>query len=284
MSFTKRASIVGCGVLALAAAQTASAVVVDFENPPYTETSVYGQDGWGFNSSYIPQGNNGSFDVSTSAPLSGSQSALYTQTSTGSIGADASKPNVITVVKDGTATPDLTASVLLQADNNSVGNGQIGLFLGPDAPNGTSAIGVLLENANSTSGTGNIYALDGAAGFTFEDGYAAPDVLEFKFDVDFDNSNYGLAYRNVTLGQVAYTPLTGGGTDGRFDFFGAFPDDGDGQSYTVDAGLFLRAGTGRVDNISLAGTAPIPEPGTAGLALLGLSALALRRRRSQRGA
>lgn len=289
MSLTKRASIIGSAVLALALPQLAPAATIGFEDPPYTAgTSLYGQNGWVLNAYMFGLGgNNGSLDVSTTAPLAGNQSALYTQIGAG-FGADASKPEIISVARDGTTANDLTGSVLLQADaavinDGSRKTGQLGLFLSHDATNGLSPVGVLLEGADSSTGAGNLLVLDGShtSPYRLVGSYVPNNVYEFAIGVDFDNANYDVSYRNLTAGETAFTPLTGGGTGGRFDFFGTFAEEGGTGNYVVDAGLTLRSGTGRIDNITLAAAA-IPEPGTAGLALLAMSGLAARRRRRSR--
>lgn len=278
MSFVRRASIIGTAFFALAFTQTATAVTIGFEPPTYSPGSLLGQDGWQLNSynGQILGGLNGDVVVSTSAPLAGGQSLLYTQT--GGAGAtDVSKANVVSAVNGGTSAADLTGSVLIQAGPNTNGNGQIGLFLGPDAVNGTSPIGVLVEGGASPT-PGVIYVLDATnpgSPFRPVGTYVPNNVFEFAYGVDFDSSSYAVAYRNLTAGDAVFTPVAGGNPDGSFAFVGSFPAEGDG-TYSVDVGAFLRDGVGRIDNVSL-----IPEPGTLGFGLLAVSGLALRRRRDR---
>lgn len=280
MSFIRSASIVGIGLVAMAFAPNASAVTIGFEDPQYVPGPLEGQQGWVSNS-YNPAlgGINGTVEVSTLQPLAGTQSLLYTQTG-GTGSSDVSKAAVVSTPSEGTTAADLTGSVLLQADANTQGTGQLGLFLSPDAFNGLSPIGILLEGANSATAAGNILVLDGSfgdtGGFRNVGSYDPNRIAEFVYGVDFDNSTYDLAFRY--MGDPSFTPLAGGGPNGSFTFFGtspAFPAEADG-TYSVDVGTFLRSGVGRIDNITLN---PIPEPGTLGLALLGIGGLALRRRR-----
>ncbi len=284
MAFSQRALVLGAGLVTMAAAQTASAVTIGFEPlEGYVPGSLVPQQGWVFNS-YVGTPN-GTVEVSTVSPLAGSQSLRYTQTTSG-LFADVSKANVVSTPSQGTTTDDLTGSVLLSADANSQAGGQLGLFLSPDAFNGATPIGILLEGANSASGTGNILIIDNTYAQTNTNpfrpvgSYVPNNVYEFVFGVDFDNANYSIAYRNLTAGETAFTPAAGGGPDGSFTFFGGFASEGDG-SFSVDTGTFLRGGVGQIDNITLE-QAPIPEPTTLGLAMLGLGGLALRRR-SQKG-
>jgi hypothetical protein len=270
MSFMQRASIVGTGLLAMAFTHSAKAIAIDFET--YSTGSLFGQDNWESNSynGFILGGLNGDVVVSTSAPPAGSRTLLYTQT--GGRGAtDVCKANVISITPNGTSAPELGGSVLLRADPNANGNGQVGLFLGPDAVNGTSPIGVLIEG----SGAGVAYVIDnnwatqtGGNPFRPNGAYVSGHVLEFAFQVDFDSSSYQVAYRDVTAGEPSFTPLVGGNPDGSAAFFGSFPAEPNG-TYSVDVGVFLRDGIGRVDNITLNA---IPEPGTLGLAGLVVSA------------
>jgi hypothetical protein len=262
----------------------ADAATFNFENPPYTAGTIIGQDGWATNGYVLADpffGGvvNGTVDISTSNPLAGGQSLLYQQTvdppTAGVSGAsDVGNAGAIVGAEGGTNAVDLTASLLLQTDANSVGNGALGFFLGQG---GRSPIFVLLNNANGTAGTGEILVGQDAPGPVLSNlgAYQANDVLELTLGVDLDNQNYDVTVRNVTAGTTA-TKLVGAGPNGRFPFFGgALADDGDGVSYTLDASLLLRGGVGRVDNITL-----IPEPATLGAAILALAAtLALRAKR-----
>jgi hypothetical protein len=251
----------------LAGTSSASAVVVDFENPPYVAGgTVVGQDGWATNGYVLADpffGGvvNGTVDVSTSGPLVGAQSLLYQQTvdppAAGSTGAsDVGKAGVIVGVEGGTDAIDLSASFLLQSDANSIGNGGLGFFLGQG---GRSPIFLLLNNVSSAGGTGEILVGQDAPGPVLSNvgAYQGNDVVEFTFGVDLDNQNYDVWMRNVTDGTPT-VQLLGAGPNGRFPFFGgAISDNGDGVSYTLDASLLLRAGVGRVDQITLT---VIPEP------------------------
>jgi hypothetical protein len=271
------------GMLGIGSAAYAAAF--NFENPPYTAGTIIGQDGWATNGYVLADpffGGvvNGTVDISTSTPLAGSQSLLYQQTvdppaAGGSGASDVGNAGAIVGAEGGTSAIDLTASVLLQTDANSVGNGALGFFLGQG---GRSPIFVLLNNASSAAGTGEILVGQDAPGPVLSNlgPYPANDVIELTLGVDLDNQNYDVTVRNVTAGTAAMK-LVGAGPDGRFPFFGgALADDGDGVSYTLDASLLLRGGVGRVDNITL-----IPEPATLGAAILALAAmLTLRARRS----
>ncbi|MCC6492528.1 MAG: PEP-CTERM sorting domain-containing protein [Pirellulales bacterium] len=262
--------------VALSAAHNASAVQFDFEAPTFTAgSSIIGQDGWATNAYVLADPffggvTNGDVTISGVSPLAGAQSVLYNQTSkpagAGGTGAsDVGKAGVFTVAKHGTPAIDLQASFLLQADANGIGNGSVGFFLGKGA---RSPILLLISGASSGSGTGDIlvghdFALPSVGGFT------AGNVYEFTIGVDLDGQNYEASGRNVTSGTAAVT-FTGPGPGGRFPFFGgAYPDNGDGLTYTFDTSLLLRSGAGRIDNISVT---PIPEPGALALAAAGLAA------------
>jgi hypothetical protein len=272
------ACVLGMGSAAYAAA-------VNFENPPYSIGTIIGQDGWATNGYVLADpffGGvvNGTVDISTSSPLAGAQSLLYQQTvdpptAGGSGASDVGKADAIVGVKGGTTAIDLKATVLLQTNANSIGNGSLGFFLGQG---GRSPIFLLLNNASSSAGTGEILVGQDAPGPVLSNlgPYKANDIVEFTLGVDLDGQNYDVSMRNVTAGTAA-TKLIGAGPNGRFPFFGgALADDGDGKSYTLDASLLLRAGVGRVDNITL-----IPEPATLSAVFVALAAatLALRARR-----
>lgn len=260
-------------------AHVSSAVTVhlDFEDPPYTAANLVGQDGWAIND-YASVGN-GTTTVSSTAPLAGSQSVLYNRTFTGGgfSAGDVGQASVGFAKEDGTPAADLTASVLLQADANSVGNGQLGLFLGYNAFLGASPVFVLLSNANSSLGTGDILVSNGPADDLADFGdYHGGDVVEFTLGIDLDNGLFDVFVRNVTAGTPA-AQLPGPAPGSKFRFiFGAagWEDIGDGMTHRVDVGLALRNGAGRVDGVTLEGL--VPEPATFGLALLvGLAAAVL---------
>lgn len=243
----------------LATGPSARAANFTFESPTYSPGTLIGQDRWATGSFVLADpffGGvvNGTVEVSTNAPLAGSQSVLYTQTidppTAGGTGAsDVARPFSVFAVKDGTSAVDLTASFQIKADANGVGNGHMGFFLGEQ---GRSPVLIQISNVNSGSGTGDI-----SVGHDFVvpvvGSYVANSVYEFSVGVDVDNQNYEAFSRNVTAGTPA-VQLIGPGTDGRFPFFGgAFGDDGDGQTFTFDTTMILRSGTGRIDNITAVG-------------------------------
>jgi len=245
---------------ALTAAPSAQAVSFTFENPPYVPGSITGQDGWNTGAYVLADpffGGvvNGTVEISTNGPLSGSQSVLYTQTvdppTAGGTGAsDVGRPYAFFGVEDGTTAVDLTASFLIRADANVVGPGSMGVFLGEG---GRSPIIVLLSNVSSSGGTGSVLVGDAGA-LPAAGTYVANNTYEFTIGVDLDNQNYEVFSRNVTAGGAA-EKLLGSGPDGRFPFFGgAFADDGDGQTSTFDTSLLLRSGTGRIDNLTAVGS------------------------------
>ncbi|MBA3480409.1 MAG: hypothetical protein H0T51_01210, partial [Pirellulales bacterium] len=198
---------------------------------------------------------NGTVEISATGPLAGLQSVLYSQTidppAAGGTGAsDVAKENVVSAVKHGTAAADLAASFLIRTDANAVGNGSMGLFLGPGE--GHSPVFILLSDVNSATGSGNILV---AHDFSVSNvgTYVPNNIFEFVLGVDVDNQRYGVSARNVTAGTpaVQLSPPGGGST---FAFFGGgIPDDGDGATFTLDASLLLRSGAGRIDNINLVG-------------------------------
>ena len=258
-------------------ARSALGVEIDFEDPPYATGTIVGQNGWETNG-YIfadpffgtPGVVNGTVEISTTAPLAGSQSVLYSQTivppgAGGSGASDVGQAAAVVGVEDGTPAADITASFLLQADANPVGNGSMGFFLGQG---GRSPVFLLVNNINSGAGTGDVLVGHDAVLPSFGS-YVPNDVYEFTIGVDLDNQNYDVFARNVTAGTLA-AQLAGPGADGKFPFFGgAISDDGDGVTYTLDASLVLRGGTGRIDDLSLVG---VPEPATLGIAMLALIA------------
>src|SRR5687767_4653688 len=75
----------------------ATAVVVDFESPPYASGTVDGQDGWAVPGYAVTT--NGSLEVSTTGPLAGAQSLSYTRTEAGlaATARDVFKADVVTV-------------------------------------------------------------------------------------------------------------------------------------------------------------------------------------------
>jgi hypothetical protein len=259
---------------------------IDFEDPAYLSgASVVGQAGWALNS-YVGPGKflavNGDVEVNASSPLSGNQSLTYQQTiSPGGNGGgvDVSKADVITVTKNGDSSADVVASFLIQVDANSIRNGQAGVFFSFNGLNGNSPIGILLNDVNGTAGTGRIEPLD-AGGFNVAAAqpYIGNDVLEFQFGINFDGLDYDISYRNVTAGG-AFVKMIGSGAGGRFKFNGgAFPDDGDGLSYSIDVGTLFRGGYGQVDQITLTA---VPEPNSV-LLLTFCAAITVYGRRSLR--
>jgi hypothetical protein len=242
-----------------AIARMCSAATIDFEGPTYSLGSVIGQDGWVANS-YTNAGNqNGTADVSALSPLVGSQSLLYTQTIAGGL-RDLSRPSLATVQEDGTTAIDAVGTFRIQVGDSSLGSGRAGAFFSYDGLNGQAQAGVQITGVTA-AGAGLIQPVDfGAGGFSVaaQQPYLANHELEFVVGLNFDNLDYEISYRNLTTGGPL-TPMTGGtGPGGRFKFNGnAFPDDGDGISYTVDALAFLRGGVSRIDNITLN---QVPEP------------------------
>jgi hypothetical protein len=246
----------------VAISQSASAATFDFENPPFTTGNLIGQNGFAtpgyvLADPFFGGVVNGTVEVTSTSPLSGTQSVIYNQTvdppAAGGTGAsDVGKPFTVFAVEDGTDAPDITATFLISANSNGVGNGQSGFFLGQG---GRSPLLVLLSNANSAAATGEILVGQDAPDpvLTNAGPYTANDVLEITLGVDLDNQNYAVTVRNVTAGTPA-APLTGAGPNGRFPFYGGIiGDDGDGQTYTLDSTMLLRSGTAKVDNITVTG-------------------------------
>jgi hypothetical protein len=249
-----RSLIAGTAILAAIASNSASAQtgLINFESPTYTTGNLIGQNGWVQNSYVLPANVNGTLAVSSDSPLVGSQSLLYSQTSApAGFGAmDVSKPYVTFGTADGTTAIDLTASVRLQAGPSTspaFPANRVGLFLSTGAFGGSSPVGVFLN------GTG-MEALH-TSGFVSAGSYTPNNVIEFQIGLNFDNSDYEVSYRDITAGGPL-TPVTGPLANGRFGYFdnpNAFPADGDGVTRTVDVGLFLRGGVGRIDDVTVVG-------------------------------
>ena len=268
-----------CWLFALAigvagSAQLAQAVTVGFENPPYAIGPVLGQDGWSA-TNYFPT-LNGTVEVSSSSPLSGSQSLSYTRTEAGLApnGSDVVKADVIKVAKDGTPAADLSAAFLISSTSLSaqgMGFGVAGFFLSPSGASGVTPIGIRLNNAGSTIPSIEEFAdFGGSPAFFYFGGSLAAaafpenDVLEFEIDVDFDSSTYTVGYRNLTAGG----PLTSSGVSRGFAV--PYPANPDG-SFDVDVIAAFRFGAAKIDDIRLSGNI-VPEPSTLGLCLLGAAA------------
>jgi hypothetical protein len=263
-------------------ARVAAAIDFDFENPPYVAGgTIVGQDGWATNGYVLADpffggAINGTVDISTTNPLAGAQSVLYNQTAVlgGNTGAsDVGNAGAVVGIEDGTSAVDITASFLIQSNDNALGaanNGSAGFFLGRG---GNSPIIILLVNAGPT--TGDILIGDGG-GLPDEGDFDGNDVLEFHLGVDLDGQNYEVSVRNITAG-APLTPLVGTGPGGRFPFFGGpIPSDGDGVTYTLDTSLLFRSGVARIDALNVVG---IPEPTSLGLGVLGLGAVGMLRRK-----
>lgn len=275
-----------CATLAtlysLVDAPAARAVVVDFEAPTYATSGILGQQGW-VTPSYAPT-LNGTLEVSTVAPLAGSQSLRYARTDS-NLGpftaSDVTQANVVTVAKDGTPVADLNVSFLISSSSlatQGFGYGVTGLFVSPDGPGGMTPFGMRLMNAGSTIPSVELFGSVGGVGgwYYFGGSLAAAafpenETLEFDFDVDFDSSSYLVSYRNVTTNGAFTAPV------GPFDFVNAFPADPSGH-YSIDVIASFRFGAGQIDNVTLTGNL-VPEPATAGLGLLALGAIATIRRR-----
>jgi hypothetical protein len=236
------------GLLALVALPTgqAHAQLIDFETPRYTAGSIVNQDGWVANVYPNPTVLNGTIEISTNSPLAGSQSLLYTQTSATGL-SDINKPFVGFGTRDGTTAVDFTTSFQIQAGSNSFGTNQVGVFLTGFLP--ASPIGLRLNGGAIDVLGANDWVFNAAS-------YTANNTLEFQVGVNFDNSDYEVAYRDITAGAATFTPIVGPGAGGRFPFLGGagnFPTDGDGITHTVDVATFFRRGTGRIDNITVVG-------------------------------
>jgi hypothetical protein len=271
------------GVIAVAGSPgVASAVAFSFENPPYVAGStIVAQDNWSLapyvlTDPFFGGAVNGTVDITATNPLAGAQSVLYNQTAVlgGNTGAsDVRNQGAVVGVEDGTSAVDVTASFLIQSNDNSLGaanNGSAGFFLGQG---GRSPVIILLVNAGAT--TGDILIGDGA-GLPDEGDFDGNDVLEFNLGVDLDGQNYEVSVRNLTAG-TPLTPLVGTGPGGRFPFFGgALADDGDGVTYTLDTSLLFRSGVARVDSLVAVG---IPEPMSLSLGVVGMGAVGMLRRK-----
>jgi hypothetical protein len=201
---------------------------------------------------------NGTVEISATNPLSGSQSVLYTQTvdppTAGVTGAsDVGRPNSVFATKDGTTAVDITASVRVRTDENGVGQGSMGFFLGRG---GASPIFFRIDSASTTAATGSILVGDGAA-VPNVGSYLPNKTYEFTIGVDVDNLNYTVSSKNLT-DNTPVVNYTGAGPDGRFVYFTGLPtpawgDDGDGQTFTFDSSLIFRSGVGRADDLTLVG-------------------------------
>lgn len=245
------AAIVGL-IAAAAISGPAQATTFDFENPPFTTGPLVGQNGF-VNPAYVLADPffggalNGTVVVSNSAPLSGAQSALYTQTSVpagaGATGAsDTGKRYAVFGTTHGNDGFDITSSFLINMNANGVGTGQAGAFLGQD---GRSPALILLSGTQILVGTG--FALPNMGT------YVLGHTFEFTMGLDLDNSSYGVSYRDVTAGGTL-TPIPGTLPNGQFPFFGgAISADGDGHTYTLDASMMLRSGTAQIDNFTVLG-------------------------------
>jgi hypothetical protein len=265
---------------AAACGAAASAVVVDFESPPYAAGTIDGQEGWALPGYATVV--NGTLEVSATSPLAGAQSLRYTRTEAGLAGTarDVFKADVVTIAKDGTSAPDLNASFLISATSlasQSMGFGLDGLYLSPNGADGSTPIGIRLNNAGSSIPSIEEFADFGGspAWFYFGGSLAAANfpesnTLEFDIDVDFDSSTYTVAYRNVTAG----TPFASSGFTRGFAL--PYPANPNG-TYDVDVIAAFRYGAGHIDNITLTGNI-VPEPATLGLSLAGVAAMCLRRR------
>jgi hypothetical protein len=261
----------------------AAAADFEFENPPYAAgAGIIGQDNWSLapyvlTDPFFGGAVNGTVDVTATNPLAGAQSVLYNQTAVlgGNTGAsDVRNQAAVVGVEDGTSAVDVTASFLIQCNDNALGapnNGSAGFFIGQGA---RSPIIVLLAGAGTT--TGDILIGD-AGGLPDKGDFVGNDVLQFFVGVDLDGQNYDVSVRNLTAG-TPLTPLVGSGPGGRFPFFGgSIADDGDGVTYTLDTSLLLRSGVARIDSVI---ATAIPEPAAMSLGVLSLvGAGAFRRRR-----
>ena len=208
------------------------AVVINFENPPYTVGPVLGQDGW-VKPGYVGPGFdvNGTANISTTGPLSGAQSLAYVQTTAaaGTGASDVVKSEVISV-PGGVAGTDLTVSYLMTASGNGVNpTGVAGLYLSSNAVGGSSPLFARLNGAAmEASDTNSIVTIPNFV-------YFAGDVLQVKYEVDFDAANYVLTVNNMTTNQLEFQKTLG--------YLAPFTPEGPNGEYLIDVGLLLRGGS-----------------------------------------
>ncbi len=218
----------------------------DFEAPSYTTGALAGQNGWQV------FGNGNAATVDSTTPIGGLQSAKVTGalalSQTGPFHADASAISRITVSADIL----LTSS---QAERgwqfSAIGAGLAGFTGGIDIDPGTD----------------NIFAITN--GFTSIGTFSRDIVHHVDLLLDYSTQLFGVKLDGVTLANnLAFCgdngPCNGAPSgpysDVLFDTFGATGDD-----------------AGFIDNILVASTHDVPEPGTLALWLAGLIGLAAMR-------
>ncbi len=229
----------------LAVTSRSLAVSFNFEAPTYTAGSIVGQNGWVTNN-YIPGpffgGPNGDFAISTASPLSGSQSLSFNQTAVtgneGSPGAsDVGKSEVIAITP-GTLGADLVVSYKYTATGNSLNASSYGgLFVSPDAINGYGP--VFVEFRGGTVVSGQNFAV-----IPFDEIiYFPDDVLDVRYEVDFDAQQVTYKFTNLTSGEPEFSRTLG--------FMAGWGPEGANGEYLVDVGILGRRGTVQYDDLVL---------------------------------
>ena len=190
-------------------------------------------------------------------------------------------------------TPTTTNSSVLEFDSNLNSNLGTSLFGLADSTGGNSiAFGLNVPGSGPLAGTYAFELFDRSSSFNPAHALFSPlpngtasDWYRIRLNIDFAaNSGDGsgsLSYEDLTLGQTAYTPVTGiqdinlGLTAGNAATL-------DPTTWTHD--WFYVATNGTLDNLSVNTVAApsTPEPGTYALLTAGgLSGLLLRRRRDR---
>lgn len=239
MRATIFASVVSMLMVAGTARDGWAQVSFDFESPTYTAGNLIGQNGWIQNTYYPTM--NGTVAVSTTSPLSGSQSVAYTQTTLGTI-ADVGKADVM-LATAGVPGTDLTLSYIIRGTTGLAAPFG-GIFLGNGAPGGASPIFARLNG--SVVEVGSNFAAVPLNSFFFLEG----ERLKMTYEIDFDNATMNFIVENLDVPDTFSQ---------SFPFFAPYGNPtGPNGEYNVGLGVFLRSGNVQIDDITLTqGVGPI---------------------------
>ncbi|MGA0846239.1 MAG: autotransporter-associated beta strand repeat-containing protein, partial [Luteolibacter sp.] len=212
-------------------------------------------------------------DLTISSAIEGSSNLVKTGDGTLVISGVSTTYSGTTQVNGGIlqVTGSLSGNMSVGSSGTLAGNGTIG---GNTSVFGTLAPG---NSPGTLSITGNL-SLDASAALAYEINGGDTTVGSGVNDLSIVSGDLTLAGTLNITGSGSFAGLTEGTSWRLIDYTGSLTDNGLtlGSTPTLDAGSYWHIDTSTPNQVNLS---VIPEPSTAGLALLALAAGAIRRRR-----